>query len=167
MEAANPQMLMNTEKRYEDEARGKDEGERSLHPETSPMERGRWGEEIAAKHLMRMGWRILGRNVHPCRRDRRCELDIIAYAPSGKCVVFIEVKTHMRHSPYANRLWAVDADKKRNLLRASANWLMRRRWHGNFRFDVLEIYGGRESGTAPEIDHIENVRLFPDNWRFW
>lgn len=118
-------------------------------------------------HLMRRGWRILGRNVHPCRRDRRCELDIIAYAPSENSVVFIEVKTHRRHSPYANRLWAVDANKKRNLFRASANWLMRRHWHGNFRFDVVEIYGDRESGSAPEIDHIENVRLFPSNWRFW
>ena len=128
---------------------------------------GRWGEEIAAAHLRRIGWRIVARNAHPCRRDRRCELDIIAYAPRENRIVFVEVKTHRRRSPFAGRLWAVDARKKRNLLRAGANWLMRRRWHGNWRFDVIEIYGSRELGTPPEIDHIENVKLFPSNWRFW
>ena len=128
---------------------------------------GRWGEEIAAAHLRRMGWRIVERNAHPCRNDRRCELDIVAYEPRENRVVFVEVKTHRRHSPFASRLWAVDRRKKRNLLRAGANWLMRRRWHGNWRFDVIEVYGSLEQDVPPEIDHITNVRLFPSNWRFW
>ena len=128
---------------------------------------GRWGEEIATAHLRRIGWRIVERNAHPCRRDRRCELDIIAYAPQENRIVFVEVKTHRRRSPFAGRLWAVDARKKRNLLRAGANWLMRRRWHGNWRFDVIEVYGEMGSAVLPEIDHIENVKLFPPNWRFW
>ena len=129
-------------------------------------ERGRWGEDVAVEHLVRCGWRIIERNAHPCQTDLRCELDIIAYIPQERKVVFVEVKTHAQHSPFANRLWSVDARKKRNLLRASASWLMRRRWHGNFRFDVIEIYGG-ERCAKPEIDHIENVKLFPPNWRFW
>ena len=128
-------------------------------------ERGRWGESVAAEYLRRLGWRIVERNARPCRRDRRCELDIVAYAPKARQVVFVEVKTHMRHSPYASRLWAIDARKKRNLLRASANWLMRRHWRGNFRFDVIEVYG-KSGETDPEVDHIPNVRLFPPNWRF-
>ena len=82
-------------------------------------------------------------------------------------MVFVEVKTHRRHSAWAHRLWAVDRRKKRNLLRASANWLMRRRWHGNCRFDVIEIYGTADAATPPEIDHVTNVPLFPPNWRFW
>ena len=127
-------------------------------------ERGRWGEDVAAAHLMRRGWRIVGRNVRPCRGDQRCELDIIAYIPQEEKVVFVEVKAHAKRSPFAGRLWAVDARKKRNLLRASASWLMRRHWHGNFRFDVIEIYG--TAGNA-ELDHIENVKLFSSNWRFW
>jgi Holliday junction resolvase-like predicted endonuclease len=82
-------------------------------------------------------------------------------------VVFVEVKTHKRHSSYAGRLWAIDRRKKSNLLRASANWLMVRKWHGNFRFDVIEIYGEQDGELPPEIDHIMNVKLFPSNWRFW
>ena len=128
---------------------------------------GRWGEEVAVEHLRRIGWRIVERNSHPCRRDRRCELDIVAYMPAENRVVFVEVKTHRQRSPFAGRLWAVDRRKKRNLLRAGANWLMRRRWHGNWRFDVIEVYGSRDRDAPPEIDHITNVRLFPPNWRFW
>lgn len=130
-------------------------------------EQGRWGETVAADHLRRLGWRIVERNVRPCRRDRRCELDLVAYEPKARQVVFVEVKTHARHSAHATRLWAVDARKKRNILRASASWLMRRHWHGNFRFDVIEVYGMKGGEAPPEVDHIPNVRLFPPNWRFW
>ena len=131
------------------------------------VRRGCWGENVAAEHLRRKGWRIVERNSRPCRRDRRCELDIVAYVPSERQVVFVEVKTHRRHSPYASRLWAVDRRKQANLLRASANWLMARKWHGNFRFDVIEVYGDETGNAPPEIDHIANVKLFPPNWRFW
>lgn len=130
------------------------------------VQRGNWGEDVAVAHLKRIGWRIIGRNVRPCRRDRRCELDIVAYVPEERQVVFVEVKTHRRHSQYAGRLWAVDRRKKANILRASANWLMSRRWRGNCRFDVIEVYGDENGDTPPEIDHVENVKLFPPNWRF-
>ena len=131
------------------------------------VQRGRWGENVAAEHLRGLGWRIEERNARPCRRDRRCELDIVAYIPSERQVVFVEVKTHRRHSSYAGRLWAVDRRKRSNLLRASANWLMTRKWHGNCRFDVIEVYGEETGSAPPEIDHIINVNLFPPNWRFW
>jgi putative endonuclease len=133
----------------------------------SSVQRGCWGENIAAAHLQRIGWRIVGRNVRPCKQDRRCELDIVAYVPAERQVVFVEVKTHWRHSPYASRLWAIDRRKRDNLLRATANWLMARKWHGNCRFDVIEVYGEEGGDMPPEIDHIMNVKLFPPNWRFW
>ncbi len=136
-------------------------------PKCVGVARGQWGEDVAAAYLTGQGWRILERNARPCRRDRRCELDIVAFIPASSQVVFVEVKTHRRHSAWAHRLWAVDRRKKRNLLRASANWLMRRRWHGNCRFDVIEIYGTADAATPPEIDHVTNVPLFPPNWRFW
>lgn len=128
--------------------------------------RGRWGEDVSVRHLVGLGWRIIGRNVRPCRKDRRCELDIVAFDPRERSVVFVEVKTHKSRSDFAGRLWGIDRRKKRNLLRASANWLMHKRWHGNFRFDVMEVYGA-EDGAAPYVDHIMNVRLFPENWRWW
>ena len=135
-------------------------------PATISEASGRWGEGEAGRFLERRGWRILERNVRPCRADRRCEIDLIAFAPRERMVVFVEVKTHRRHSAFAGRLWAVDRRKKRTLLRACASWLMRRKWHGSFRFDVIEVYG-IEGGGDPEIDHVENARLFPAHWRFW
>jgi putative endonuclease len=131
------------------------------------VQRGCWGENVAASYLIRIGWRVIERNVRPCRKDRRCEIDIIAYVPEEKRVVFVEVKTHYRHSSYAGRLWAINRRKKSNLLRACACWLIERKWHGNFRFDVIEVYGKNEKGVNPEIDRITNVKLFPPNWRFW
>ena len=53
------------------------------------------------------------------------------------------------------------------LLRACSCWILQRHWHGNFRFDVVQVYGEPNGPHPPEIDHIENVPLFPPKWRFW
>lgn len=128
--------------------------------------RGRWGETVAAAYLRGRGWKVLERNARPCRTDRRCEIDLVLGSRDGRSVVFVEVKTHARHSARAGRLWCVDRRKKNVLLRACTNWILRRKWHGNFRFDVVEVYGV-PGDVPPEIDHIENVPLFPSRWRFW
>lgn len=129
--------------------------------------RGRWGERQAERFLVSQGWVVTGRNVHPVARDQRCEIDLIVQSADGGSVVFVEVKTTARRSKYAPRLARVDRRKKGNLLRACANWVMSHRWHGGFRFDVVEVYGTPDSPVPPEIDHIENVPLFPPKWRFW
>jgi putative endonuclease len=49
---------------------------------------GAWGEGVAAVFLEQNGYRIIGRNVRPDRRD---EIDIIARI--GASLVFVEVKT--------------------------------------------------------------------------
>ena len=128
--------------------------------------RGRWGEEMAAAHLRARGWRILERNVRPCGQDRRCEIDLVLRSADRRSVVFVEVKTHRARSPRAGRLWCINRRKKNVLLRACTSWILKRKWHGNFRFDVVEVYG-TPAGGAPEIDHVENVPLFPPKWRFW
>ena len=121
---------------------------------------------MACLYLAEKGWSVIERNARPCASDRRCEVDIIARSPSGG-VVFVEVKTHRCHSEYASRLWRVGKRKKRPLLRACACWVMSHRWHGNFRFDVIQVFGRRKGTNPPEIDHFENVPLFPAKWRFW
>ena len=128
---------------------------------------GVWGEEVAARFLRNHGWEVIGRRVRPCRRDRRCEIDVIVRSGDGATVAFVEVKTHAARSERASPLWGVDRCKKNALLRACANWLMREKWHGNFRFDVIQVYGRRTGHMPPEIDHYENVPLFPPKWRFW
>lgn len=127
---------------------------------------GSWGEEVAARFLRGRGWRLVDRNVHPCPQDHRCEIDLIMQ-DTEKRIVFVEVKAQHARSPRQGRLARITRRKKQALLRACANWVMRRHWHGNFRFDVIEVYGAEENPLPPEIDHIENVPLFPPNWRFW
>ena len=126
---------------------------------------GSWGEAVAADFLRRRGWQVLAMNVRPCKRDLRCEIDLVVKSACGNIIVFVEVKTHKAHSDRATRLWSIDRRKKQNLLRACTNWILHERWHGNFRFDVIEVYG--QPGVEPEIDYIENVPLFPSKWRFW
>lgn len=127
---------------------------------------GQWGEGVAAAYLARKGWRILARDAHPCENDKRRDVDIIALVENENRIVFVEVKTHVSRSNYASRLWSVDWRKKRNLLRACSCWLYAHRWYGSYRFDVIEVYGRKEDAEPPEIDHIENVPLFPAYWRF-
>ena len=79
----------------------------------------------------------------------------------------MEVKTHARRSAWSSLLWGVDQRKRGVLLRACTNWILKNKWHGNFRFDVVEVYGTPDQPEPPEIQHVENVRLFPAKWRFW
>ena len=130
------------------------------------VQQGAWGETVAAAYFRSRGWNVVARNVHPCPKDLRCEIDLIVQDPD-KRIIFVEVKTHATKSPWDNRLVRVNQRKKGVLLRACVNWLMRHQWHGNFRFDVVEVYGTQAGETPPEIDHIENVPLFPPKWRFW
>lgn len=135
-------------------------------PENVAAVRGRWGETVAAEYLRAHGWTVVERNARPCAQDQRCEIDLVLRSGDGRSVVFVEVKTHRSRSPRAGRLWCVNRRKKNVLLRACTNWILRKKWHGNFRFDVVEVYG-TPAGGPPEIDHIENVPLFPPKWRFW
>ena len=56
-------------------------------PQTAKARTGAEGEEAAAAHLRRLGWKILDRNW----RSRHLELDIVA--EERDTVVFVEVKT--------------------------------------------------------------------------
>lgn len=142
---------------------------RRPHERTEPdnlgVVRGAWGETVAAEYLRRRGFVIVERNARPVAGDGRLELDIVAWERKSDTMVFVEVKQHATLSPYARRLRSVSRRKKRNQLRAGNAWRRANKWHGAFRFDVIEIYGVPEGG-APVVDHIENVRLFAKSDRF-
>ena len=129
------------------------------------VDRGAWGEDVAAEYLRRGGFEIIERNRCPDERDGRLEIDIIAWDGKNDTMVFVEVKQHATLSPYARRLRSVNRRKKRNLLRACNAWRRVNKWHGAFRFDVIEVYGVPDGGR-PVIDHIPNVELFARRGRF-
>ena len=109
------------------------------HTDRSRIARGRWGEDQAARLLIREGFEILDRNwVH--RGEDICgEIDIVARRAST--VVICEVKTR-RSTRYGGGAAAVTAAKQQRLRKMAMSWM---RAHGfpdvDLRFDVIEITG--------------------------
>ena len=94
---------------------------------------GAQGEALAAAHLAREGYRIVGRNV----RADGIELDLVA--ARGNLRVFVEVKTRRsRHLGLPEE--AVDGRKRARLVRGAAAWLREHRVRtGSVRFDVIAV----------------------------
>ena len=127
---------------------------------------GKWGEETAARYLEERGYLILERNVRPCKKDRRLEIDIVAYMDKGGIVVFVEVKQHASRSEYQCRLRSIDNRKRRLMRRASRAWLVQKKWMGSYRYDVIEVYGVPDDKHSPEIDHIERIDIFTNSKKY-
>lgn len=117
-----------------------------------PLSLGALGEQVAAKYLRRLGYKIVARS----QRSRLGEIDLIAV--DGRTVVFVEVKTRASHSA-GHPAEAIDADKQRRLTRAALGYLKR---HGllehRARFDVIAITWP-DGGGQPAIEHV--IDAFP------
>jgi putative endonuclease len=101
--------------------------------------RGRWGEDRAAAHLRRLGYRIVDRNWRSPERELPGELDIVAALPG--MVVFCEVKAR-RASGFGGAAMAVDAAKQARIRALAAAWLqVHRVGDVDVRFDVVAIDG--------------------------
>lgn len=111
---------------------------------------GNRGEDVAARFLRRLGYRIVATQ----HRNALGEVDIIA--ADGQTIVFVEVKT--RSSDNAGQPFeAVDQRKQERLTRAALAWLKaHRRLEAPARFDVVSIVWP-ESGTEPVVHHIRNA----------
>ena len=127
--------------------------------------RGEWGEAKAVEHLRRDGFVIVDRNPRPVASDGRLEIDIVAWDRRSDTMVFVEVKQHAKISKYSRRLQSITKRKCSNLRRACNAWRRINRWHGAYRFDVVEVYGIPEGGE-PVIDHICGVNIFAKSERF-
>jgi putative endonuclease len=132
----------------------------------TPPARGATGERLAADFLRReRGFRIVATNWrHP--RDRRAEIDLVCL--DGEVMVFVEVKTRALGA-LAPGLLAVDARKKRALLRACTGYLRLLKVKPvTYRLDVVEVAlppEGSPASVAPELRHFQNISLFPKHHR--
>lgn len=110
---------------------------------------GRWGEDVAARHLVAAGLVILDRNW-------RCsvgEIDIIAR--DGRTLVFCEVKTR-RGGGYGTPFEAVTVAKARRQRRLAAQWLeIAGLSVPDVRFDVVGVLCPRRGG--PQVEHRRGV----------
>jgi len=115
------------------------------------LQLGRWGEGVAADHLVLRGWTIVHRNFRAGRR----EIDLIA--SRGDVVAFVEVKT--RSGPnFGHPLESITRSKRREIERAAEIWVT---LHGvprsTYRFDALTIVRGPRG--LPVVEHLH------DAWR--
>ncbi len=113
---------------------------------------GRDGEELAAKHLLGKGYRILARRY----RTRYGEIDLVA--EHRDTLVFVEVK--MRSGAgFGPPQEAVHPGKQARIARAAASFLQQRAMEQATgpvcRFDVVAVLRGPEG--APVVEHIEDA----------
>jgi putative endonuclease len=108
---------------------------------------GRKGEDIAAAHLEKAGYKILKRNW----TAGKLEVDIIA--ENKDYIVFAEVKTRSEDflMPPAS---AVTREKQRSLVFCADRYIQRYGVQKECRFDVITVIS---SGESFQVDHIENA----------
>ena len=116
---------------------------------------GSQGEELAAAHLERAGYRIADRNF----RTRYGELDLVAY--DERCLVFCEVKTRRAGSSSGppTPFDAIGTAKRRQLRKMSVEWFDKRRHvlprhPPETRFDAIGIVIDARGGLVA-LEHLE------------
>jgi putative endonuclease len=122
---------------------------------------GRRGEQLAATHLERHGWRIVERNF----RTREGEIDLIA-ARKGT-LAFCEVKTLVRRRGPPSRgpadpVESVGPAKRSRVRRMARAWLAQARAgdraspHRCVRLDVIGVLLAPD-GSLLRLDHVESA----------
>ncbi|MHB1265936.1 MAG: YraN family protein [Gemmatimonadaceae bacterium] len=108
---------------------------------------GLLGERIAARWLVRRGWKVLAHRFKSGRRD----LDLIVEREG--IVAFVEVKAR-RGVEFGDPVEAVHWRKQRELSRSAAVWIDRHGDNRDYRFDVIGVL---MDGDAVRIRHVENA----------
>jgi putative endonuclease len=120
-------------------------------PTDRTKELGRRGEELAAEHFTRLGYRVLARN----HRTRFGELDLVLAAEDEATIVFCEVKSRRLGSgDWRDNL---HEDKQKQVRMMAAAWLAKvtdRPFGAELRFDAVGVtIDGR--GELVRLDHLE------------
>ncbi len=108
---------------------------------------GRLAEDLAAKYLVAIGWRVLARNV----RNQYGELDIVAADVKAKDLVIVEVRCRTKNK-IQDAIDSISYRKMRALLRASNEYIDAINWLGFWRIDLIAV-------TIDEKDNLENWEL--------
>jgi putative endonuclease len=114
---------------------------------------GRLGEQLAAEHLERRGFRIVERNY----RTRWGELDVVAY--DGRTLAFCEVKTRRLSPAEGNPFEALRALKRSRVRKMAGSWLIERAdrpYAEVVRFDAIGVTFD-PAGRLTSIEHLEGA----------
>jgi putative endonuclease len=112
---------------------------------------GRTGEELAAEHFERLGYRIAARN----HRTRWGELDLVLVDEEEDTIVFCEVKTRRLGSgaPFDN----LHEGKRKQVRTMAAAWLAHTKNRPRFaelRFDAVGVTLDNRDRLV-RLDHLE------------
>lgn len=111
---------------------------------------GRRSERAAARHLRKLGYRILAANVY----DVQGEIDLLVM--DRDTLVVVEVRSTSTADPH-RAAETVDRQKQRRLTAAAVRFLSRHGLLGvNLRFDVLAIAWPPDQ-RDPTVMHIPNA----------
>lgn len=109
---------------------------------------GELGERIAARWLIRKGWRVV---YHRFRNGRR-DIDLVVQRDST--IAFVEVKAR-KGSVFGDPVEAVHHRKQRELTRSAHVWIDRHgRAEESYRFDVVGVL---LDGERVLVKHVENA----------
>jgi putative endonuclease len=119
---------------------------------------GKLGEDVAADHLEKNGYKVTSRNLHVGKN----ELDIIA--EDKEYIVFVEVKARSCLYPesgqYGIPASAVDVSKRKNTVKAARDYLSSYYGGKQPRIDVIEVYllEDKSDFKAPKILKVNHIR---------
>jgi putative endonuclease len=114
---------------------------------------GALGEQLAAEHLARRGFRILERNY----RTRWGELDIVAF--DGRTLAFCEVKTRRLGGGQGTAWEAIHSGKRRQVRRMAGRWMHERAERPRaaaIRCDAIAVTFDRQ-GRLVALEHLEGA----------
>lgn len=113
-----------------------------------PRELGRQGEEAAVRHLRRLKYRILARNL----KFPDGEIDVVAR--DRNCLVFVEVKTRKAETAVVP-IESVGFRKQNRLRRLAEEYLARRETNEcEVRFDVISVL---VRGRQIKVEHLQDA----------
>lgn len=104
------------------------------------------GEDIAARFLKKQGHKIVEKNF----RQKCGEIDIITM--DKDILVFTEVKQR-KNDKYGRPEAFVTKTKQEKIRKTAQIFIMKKKYTGNIRFDVVEVLGEK----TYEIRHIKNA----------
>lgn len=111
---------------------------------------GKRGEDLAAKYLQRLGYRIIARRERVLRGD----LDIIAL--DDRTVVFVEVRTRS-DTLHGHPAETIDGRKQRRIATLANAYIRRHRLEDcRVRIDVVTVTLTGPDGQ-PEVEHFQNA----------
>jgi putative endonuclease len=120
-----------------------------LATQDSRQRLGRWGEDLAARHLVAKGYEVVARNW----RCETGELDLVVR--DGDCLAFVEVRTR-RGRAMGTPEESITAAKQARLSALAEAYVQAHDWPGYWRLDVVAIEVDRR-GRLLRVDHYENA----------